>query len=295
MGIALLLSGCELFSRISTKACEGTLQSFEYNYGSFFDEYWNFQIVLIGTEAADGDAAVYQFIAKGHNRADADVEAYLTQSEVDQLIKILRDYDVYAWNGFSKIDKNILDGFSFSLEARFSDGSLKASGYMKYPKNFKEGHAALAEYLVSLAKKYDSQTVFLSPSLIGALPDKEALSTICDLLGKSWRVTPDQYPNSALLANFFNREGAPSFGYGLYATSFGRHGEIIDSYATGAYEMTLIIYIPARPPGEIDDGYPESIQTVYVDVSRFSESGQIRIKIEGFAGGEWYTYTQTQS
>jgi len=132
-------------------------------------------------------------------------------------------------------------------------------------------------------------------SMISALPDRDALETICDQLGDSWTAAPNQYSSFTMLAGFFNREGTLSFGYGLYATEFGRFGEIIDSYAISKYEMALVIFIPAQPPGgELFEGYPESIKTVYVDVSGFSASGQIRIKIEGFAGGEWHTYTQGQ-
>ena len=56
-----------------------------------------------------------------------------------ELEKILIQYEVGKWNGFKKSDKNVLDGHSFSLAARMDEDIwIEASGYMKWPKNYRE-------------------------------------------------------------------------------------------------------------------------------------------------------------
>jgi hypothetical protein len=55
----------------------------------------------------------------------------------DKLKEILIKYDVAKWDGFSKSDKNVLDGDDFSFGAWFKDKtSIHASGYMMWPSNY---------------------------------------------------------------------------------------------------------------------------------------------------------------
>ena len=62
--------------------------------------------------------------------------------EVDETFKnklkeILIKYDVGKWDGFSKSDKDVLDGDSFSFTANFKDKtSIHTSGYMMWPENY---------------------------------------------------------------------------------------------------------------------------------------------------------------
>ena len=56
-----------------------------------------------------------------------------------KLQDILKELEVGKWNDFDKVDKNVLDGDSFSLSIRFeNDDSISASGYMKWPNNFRD-------------------------------------------------------------------------------------------------------------------------------------------------------------
>ena len=52
---------------------------------------------------------------------------------------ILNKYEVGKWDGFNKNDKNVLDGDSFSMYINMIDGtSISASGYMKWPTNYRD-------------------------------------------------------------------------------------------------------------------------------------------------------------
>ncbi|MBO7401789.1 MAG: hypothetical protein J6U10_02225 [Lachnospiraceae bacterium] len=55
----------------------------------------------------------------------------------DTLAEIMKKNNVGKWDGYSKSDKNVLDGDSFGFSARYGDkGSISAHGYMKYPANY---------------------------------------------------------------------------------------------------------------------------------------------------------------
>ena len=53
-----------------------------------------------------------------------------------ELETILDKYKVSSWDGFNGNDKDVLDGDSFSLTIIYSIGTVHASGYMSYPKNY---------------------------------------------------------------------------------------------------------------------------------------------------------------
>lgn len=57
---------------------------------------------------------------------------------IDKIINILKKYHVERWNGFNKSNKYVLDGNSFNFYVRMkNDDSISASGYMKWPKNYR--------------------------------------------------------------------------------------------------------------------------------------------------------------
>ena len=61
------------------------------------------------------------------------------EETVTELINLLNEYKVGYWNGFQKSDKRVKDGHSFSIGIKVQDDIyISASGYMKYPKNFRE-------------------------------------------------------------------------------------------------------------------------------------------------------------
>lgn len=59
-------------------------------------------------------------------------------SDVRRILAILNQYNVASWDGFSSSDKDVLDGDSFNFYVTTSNDGISASGYMKYPKHYKE-------------------------------------------------------------------------------------------------------------------------------------------------------------
>ena len=120
-----------------------------YEYGSFFDGYWDFDLHL-----EDGQVLLS---AQGSNGVDLDIKSQLVLDNVlVELQNIIADHDILLWNGFSERDDDILDGYSFALNINYENGTeLRASGYMMEPDNYKQGHAALSEYLLALAESHN--------------------------------------------------------------------------------------------------------------------------------------------
>ena len=76
---------------------------------------------------------------KPNNAEDTKTKEIETDLKIKNEIKtILKKYQVADWNGFNKNDKHVLDGNSFYLNIIMEKEEITASGYMKYPKNFKE-------------------------------------------------------------------------------------------------------------------------------------------------------------
>ena len=67
------------------------------------------------------------------------LEIAVNKEMMEEVSKILIKYDVGKWNGFDKVDKDVLDGNSFSFIVVLNDDKvIKASGYMKWPNNYRE-------------------------------------------------------------------------------------------------------------------------------------------------------------
>ena len=75
-------------------------------------------------------------------------EVKLTEEQIKQIEEILTKYKVSKWNGFKKSDMNVLDGDSFSFYLHTEDGvDVSASGYMRWPENYKGVRSELYEIL----------------------------------------------------------------------------------------------------------------------------------------------------
>lgn len=77
---------------------------------------------------------------KQYGKAEEEaVEKEVSKETITKLEEILNKYNVSKWSGFNKTDKNVLDGNSFSCSISMENGkSISASGYMKWPQNYKE-------------------------------------------------------------------------------------------------------------------------------------------------------------
>ena len=122
----------------------GVLSSFYYSYGSFFEGEWVYMVYERGGN-------VY-FLANGMNGVDLNVASRVEASVLDDITGILKEYKMFKWDGFDKIDYGVMDGYGFGLSAVYGEQELIASGYMKYPRNYWKAHEALAGYLGRLAE-----------------------------------------------------------------------------------------------------------------------------------------------
>lgn len=119
---------------------------FTYSTGYHINAYVIYEINLI-----DGK---YIASIKPTDLDDEEKKEYeLSKDEVKEIINKLNEYNVINWNGFRKTNKNVLDGNSFSLYIKYSgDESISASGYMMWPKNYREVCSYLDEKLGGLYK-----------------------------------------------------------------------------------------------------------------------------------------------
>lgn len=116
------------------------IESFEYNYGSYNGGYRKYKIYM-------EDSKRY-ISANGNNSINFNIEREIDKSVFDDISKIISENKIYNWDGFDKSDPDILDGYSFKLKLKYIDGEeINAKGYMKYPKNYADGHKNLSDYL----------------------------------------------------------------------------------------------------------------------------------------------------
>ena len=88
---------------------------------------------------------------RGSNGVDLDVCAEVSDKELEELAEIIKSNGICSWNGFNERDPGVLDGYGFNLTANFENGILTASGYMRYPNNYKVGHKVLHSYFEKLS------------------------------------------------------------------------------------------------------------------------------------------------
>lgn len=88
----------------------------------------------------------------GKDETDA-ITIKLTDKDMDEFESILNKNHILSWKGFSKSDKNVLDGDSFTFHLRYNDDEkLSASGYMMYPNNYKNFKTEFETYVNKLKK-----------------------------------------------------------------------------------------------------------------------------------------------
>lgn len=67
------------------------------------------------------------------------IEKEITKKQIKKIEEIIKKYEVYKWDGFNKSDPYVLDGNSFNMSITLKEGKIvSASGYMKYPNNYRE-------------------------------------------------------------------------------------------------------------------------------------------------------------
>ena len=97
-----------------------------------------------------GDYCIATICPYGTAREDVK-EFKVDKSVLLEIENILNKYDVISWNGFNKADKNVLDGDSFSINIKMSDGGkIDASGYMMWPEGYKEFVSEIDDFFMNI-------------------------------------------------------------------------------------------------------------------------------------------------
>lgn len=142
MILMLGLTGCQKQIPIEDM---GRLVEFNYSFGSFLGGDWSYKIYKKSGKT--------YLLGEGSNGVELKGESVVSENVSGDIEKIIKDNDIVKWNGFSKSDDDILDGYSFSIKAIYENGTIEASGYMKFPSNYDAAHKALSTYLEKLSKE----------------------------------------------------------------------------------------------------------------------------------------------
>ena len=123
----------------------GNIKRFEYYYnkGNAIDSNAHYLV-----ECESLCHVVIKFY-EVHDSYEIDID----KKELAKLHKILIDYNINKWNGFNKNDKRVLDGNAFDLYVLDDKGQrIQASGYMRYPSNYKQVKKELEEFFIHIYK-----------------------------------------------------------------------------------------------------------------------------------------------
>ena len=79
-------------------------------------------------------------------------EQYIDRKTADDLMQVIEAYDLAGWDGFDASADNVLDGESFWLDIRLTDGSrILAQGDNVYPENYAAAISRIQEILDNAA------------------------------------------------------------------------------------------------------------------------------------------------
>ena len=122
--------------------------SFSYSVGYHINASYDYEIRL-------NENGSYEAFYKADGVAPEDRLSKIIDKEiVSEFENILTKYKIYKWNGFHESDLDVLDGDSFYLHYMRKDKeSISASGYMKYPKGYRDFRSEIHNFFTDLFKE----------------------------------------------------------------------------------------------------------------------------------------------
>ena len=79
----------------------------------------------------------------------------LTDEDMASFSVLVQELGLAEWNGYHKIDRDVLDGASFSLSVVFEDGGvIDASGSNCFPRGYSEKVSAIRDFFEKLMEEY---------------------------------------------------------------------------------------------------------------------------------------------
>ena len=80
---------------------------------------------------------------------------HLTAEDMASFSALVQELGLAEWNGYHKIDRDVLDGASFSLSVEFEDGgAIDASGSNCFPRGYSEKASAIRDFFEKLMEEY---------------------------------------------------------------------------------------------------------------------------------------------
>ena len=118
---------------------EGSLVSFSFSeHGTTAEPYFSYKI----TTSEDGRAV----LSYSEDSGQTEGIGYLSKEQLDAIKQAFSEAGMASWDGFRGSNPNVLDGTSFSLSAKFSDGTrLSASGSNRFPTGYRDASEIIRE------------------------------------------------------------------------------------------------------------------------------------------------------
>lgn len=92
---------------------------------------------------------------------EQEYEFHMTEEEAGELTGLVKAHELNRWNGFDKVDRSALDGYSFEMTIDYEDGQhLYASGSNTFPKGYNAAHEAILKFFGELMEKNGIENPF---------------------------------------------------------------------------------------------------------------------------------------
>ena len=80
----------------------------------------------------------------------------LTDEDMASFSALVQELELTAWDGYSEVDRDALDGECFSLDVAFEGGaSISASGSNRFPQDYGEKMSAVEDFFRGLMADYE--------------------------------------------------------------------------------------------------------------------------------------------
>jgi hypothetical protein len=147
--VVALSTSCEKQQTVNDNKKFESITLLEYYYGSYFGGDYNLSLFY--------ENEIPYITAKGMNGVELSFKQEITKEKVASLEAALKQHEVATIDGFHERDSDIMDGYGFSLDIKYSAENLSSSGYMKYPENYSEIHEVLTDFFFDII---ESSTTF---------------------------------------------------------------------------------------------------------------------------------------
>ena len=139
--VVLLLTACSL---TPSNEEAGDMVSFSYGWGhDHGSEQYEITVTAAGVE-------YNKFV---FNKAEYSQSIVLPAEVIDDLDELIKQNQIWKWNGFKKEMKGMTDGFGYHLEVVYENKTLYSRGYGYTPKGFEDGAKAIEEFFIIIDRK----------------------------------------------------------------------------------------------------------------------------------------------